>query len=90
MRQWTTAQAFGPAVSHYPTPARERFPSGSSFVEPNILGGLSRRASVSSGRRRRRPRKPTFRSKGSSLVDPASSHMLVSKLKPCKSQYRLY
>ena len=23
-----------------------------------------------------------------SLVDPASSHMLVSKLKPCKSQYK--
>lgn len=22
-----------------------------------------------------------------SLVDPASSHMLVSKIKPCKSQY---
>lgn len=24
---------------------------------------------------------------GSSLVDPASSHMLVSKIKPCMSQY---
>ena len=22
------------------------------------------------------------------LVDPASSHMLVSKIKPCKSQYK--
>ena len=26
---------------------------------------------------------------GSYLVDPASSHMLVSKIKPCMSQYRL-
>ena len=24
------------------------------------------------------------------LVDPASSHMLVSKIKPCMSKYRLY
>jgi hypothetical protein len=23
------------------------------------------------------------------LVDPASSHMLVSKIKPCKSKYKL-
>ena len=26
---------------------------------------------------------------GSYLVDPASSHMLVSKIKPCMSQYKL-
>ena len=26
---------------------------------------------------------------GSNLVDPASSHMLVSKIKPCMSQYKL-
>ena len=26
----------------------------------------------------------------SSLVDPASSHMLVSKIKPCMSQYMPY
>ena len=25
----------------------------------------------------------------SNLVDPASSHMLVSKIKPCKSKYKL-
>ena len=25
---------------------------------------------------------------GSYLVDPASSHMLVSKIKPCMSQYK--
>jgi hypothetical protein len=30
----------------------------------------------------------TFRSKGSYLVDPASSHMLVSKIKPCMSKYK--
>ena len=27
--------------------------------------------------------------KGSYLVDPASSHMLVSKIKPCMSKYKL-
>ena len=26
---------------------------------------------------------------GRNLVDPASSHMLVSKIKPCMSQYKL-
>ena len=26
---------------------------------------------------------------GSYLVDPASSHMLVSKIKPCMSKYKL-
>ena len=28
--------------------------------------------------------------KDSYLVDPASSHMLVSKIKPCMSKYNLY
>ena len=27
--------------------------------------------------------------KDSNLVDPASSHMLVSKIKPCMSKYKL-
>lgn len=39
---------------------------------------------VGCGSRRRRPRKY-----GSYLVDPASSHMLVSKIKPCMSKYKL-
>ena len=29
-------------------------------------------------------------SDGSYLVDPASSHMLVSKIKPCMSKYKRY
>ena len=29
-----------------------------------------------------------FRLFGSYLVDPASSHMLVSKIKPCMSKYK--
>jgi hypothetical protein len=29
-----------------------------------------------------------FRGEGSYLVDPASSHMLVSKIKPCMSKYK--
>ena len=32
---------------------------------------------------------PAFDVKGSYLVDPASSHMLVSKIKPCMSKYKL-
>lgn len=31
----------------------------------------------------------SFPKKGSYLVDPASSHMLVSKIKPCMSKYKL-
>ena len=34
------------------------------------------------------PRPPTC-TLLSNLVDPASSHMLVSKIKPCMSQYKL-
>ena len=30
-----------------------------------------------------------FSLQGSYLVDPASSHMLVSKIKPCMSKYKL-
>ncbi len=30
------------------------------------------------------------RHKESYLVDPASSHMLVSKIKPCMSKYKLF
>ena len=30
-----------------------------------------------------------FKSLSTNLVDPASSHMLVSKIKPCMSQYKL-
>ena len=34
--------------------------------------------------------KPVLRSvKDGYLVDPASSHMLVSKIKPCMSKYKL-
>jgi hypothetical protein len=28
--------------------------------------------------------------RGSNLVDPASSHMLVLKIKPCMSKYKYY
>ena len=33
-------------------------------------------------------REPHAVSDGSYLVDPASSHMLVSKIKPCMSKYK--
>lgn len=32
--------------------------------------------------------KTLLRGKSSYLVDPASSHMLVSKIKPCMSKYK--
>ena len=34
------------------------------------------------------PRAPARVPHGSYLVDPASSHMLVSKIKPCMSKYK--
>ena len=33
--------------------------------------------------------RPGAGDEGSYLVDPASSHMLVSKIKPCMSKYKL-
>jgi len=44
--------------------------------------GEVRRRQVSAGRRRHAYR--------SYLVDPASSHMLVSKIKPCMSKYKQF
>jgi hypothetical protein len=32
----------------------------------------------------------SMKEKGSNLVDPASSHMLVLKTKPCMSKYKYY
>ena len=36
-----------------------------------------------------RSRRVMVRAKSCNLVDPASSHMLVSKIKPCMSKYKL-
>ena len=35
-------------------------------------------------------RDPAVPAEGGYLVDPASSHMLVSKIKPCMSKYKLF
>jgi hypothetical protein len=40
-------------------------------------------------RKRKRISNADFFPKKGSLVDPASSHMLVSKIKPCMSQCKL-
>ena len=40
------------------------------------------------GRRARSTRDPRSRERERNLVDPASSHMLVSKIKPCMSKYK--
>ena len=50
-------------------------------------GVRARCAGHSSARRRVCPRASALQ--GSYLVDPASSHMLVSKIKPCMSKYKL-
>ena len=48
------------------------------------VDGTARRFGLHSAKRGGGP------SDGSYLVDPASSHMLVSKIKPCMSKYNLY
>jgi hypothetical protein len=52
------------------------------LVVVSSLGGDVARGSAPSESRR------VGRGYSSSLVDPASSHMLVSKIKPCMSQYK--
>ena len=64
------------------------FDRGSSTIERNCVMGANAshdgRISGSSVERRLH----TVLRKGSYLVDPASSHMLVSKIKPCMSKYK--
>ena len=45
-------------------------------------GSLVEDTTVDGGTLRRRPEYESY------LVDPASSHMLVSKIKPCMSKYK--
>jgi hypothetical protein len=52
----------------------------SSHAGPRAGGGL--------GRLRVGGRRWSRRAHGSYLVDPASSHMLVSKIKPCMSKHK--
>ena len=70
---------------------------GRSLFEPELRGpcqlGRARHAPVSellcparAGSRRR----PRARRQDSYLVDSASSHMLVSKIKPCMSKYKQF
>ena len=74
---------------------RRRVGGPASQVAKLIANGLH---SCGFGRRIRRrvflvsflrERERRARRKGSYLVDPASSHMLVSKIKPCMSKYKL-
>ena len=63
----------------------------SSFVKKRLLARAagSRFVHCSCGRFRMKE-KSRFRDRDESyLVDPASSHMLVSKIKPCMSKYKL-
>ena len=52
------------------------------------LQQLSGRVGGSSRSRKGRKKEEKSFLQGSYLVDPASSHMLVSKIKPCMSKYK--
>jgi hypothetical protein len=56
------------------------------FETARPVGGRS--AARKRRRRRRRGAAVEKNVNDNSLVDPASSHMLVSKIKPCMSQYK--
>lgn len=63
-------------------------------LEPSSLVGVAIACSLQDTLRGRllaavMARSPVSLWKGSYLVDPASSHMLVSKIKPCMSKYKL-
>ena len=75
-------------------------PATSTVDERGLLPapGVGRRPAVEQGRGRGVgtavmqayfPRTRNLPQQGSYLVDPASSHMLVSKIKPCMSKYKL-
>ena len=59
-------------------------------AEANVRCGRSgkRRASACARGASRVPAENTCAKNDAYLVDPASSHMLVSKIKPCKSKFR--
>ena len=62
----------------------QRVTEGGKDLRAKILGGEENLFSVPSGGRVQSP-PPSHKSY---LVDPASSHMLVSKIKPCMSKYK--
>ena len=79
---WSTTQLRSPC-SDNPTGMLLR---KSCRFMPCLALGLGKRMAIVS----RCPRASCFvGSQGSYLVDPASSHMLVSKIKPCMSKYKL-
>jgi len=73
-------------------------PSGESPVVQGSTAQQSLKPSSVSGRFEGWPvglalqggRDPAVPAEGGYLVDPASSHMLVSKIKPCMSKYKLF
>jgi hypothetical protein len=72
--------AWPPPLLHSPDP--NSFSVDSSRSRPFELGRGRRRVIPNAGARRGRG--------NSYLVDPASSHMLVSKIKPCMCKYKLF
>lgn len=60
-----------------------------TFWSIPLEGGLGGKSTMRKGRLQvPKSEMYTSQSKEGSLVDPASSHMLVSKIKPCMSQYK--
>ena len=91
----SAAERRGAPCAPVPERSRSRLRSRTSAHTRSVLSSLS---SSSPGRcgsasslaldaSRARPGAARARARGSYLVDPASSHMLVSKIKPCMSKY---
>jgi hypothetical protein len=59
-----------------------------SSDSPPFLAPSTVTTSLPLGNRRQAPRGPLSGAHDSYLVDSASSHMLVSKIKPCKSKFK--
>jgi hypothetical protein len=57
-----------------------------AYPPPVLAAGSTIPEAISSAALLRRSSRPTAH--GSYLVDSASSHMLVSKIKPCMSKYK--
>jgi hypothetical protein len=76
-----------PRGAPWPRPGRAAWGVGALCAGDPGLPTISPRGALGRSRGRRRRRK-ALRRDDSYLVDSASSHMLVSKIKPCMSKYK--
>ena len=90
-KQWKDVAKIGRVSVGLGSNAAARLPRPTGFPVQNecrlnagllVRGGVRQRVRVASRQRVRGSLKDSY------LVDPASSHMLVSKIKPCMSKYK--